>query len=109
MKELAIGAGLGKRGKSTVVLHPRYGTRLRFMAVETDAPLETLIGSTFADEENPVCNGCSICIDACPTKALEPYRMPDASLCLSNVSPVTEDGRAILCDKCLTLCPAGKE
>jgi len=106
LKTEAVRAGLGKRGKSTVVLHPEYGPWLRFMAVKTDAPLESLIGPRFTDEENPICHGCSICIDVCPTNALEPYRMPDASLCLSNITPLTEDGRSILCDKCLHLCPA---
>jgi len=108
LKREAIRLGLGKRGKSTVVLHPKYGPRLRFMAVRTDAPLEP-VSSVQADEENPVCRQCSICIDACPVNALEPYRMPDASICLSNITPVTEDGRSILCDICLHLCPAGKE
>ncbi len=109
LKEEAIRAGLGKRGKSTIVLHPKYGTRLRFMVVRTDAPLEPLTDLTFTEEENPLCNGCSICIDICPTNALEPYRMLDASLCLSNITPTTEDGRSILCDECLHLCPAGKK
>ncbi len=106
LKTEAIHAGLGKRGKSTIVLHDKYGPRLRFMAIRTDTPLESLIGPTFTDEENPICNGCSICIDVCPTEALKPYRMPDASLCLSNITPVAEDGHSILCDKCLHLCPA---
>ena len=109
LKREAIRAGLGKRGKSTVVLHPKYGPRLRFMAIRTDAPLEPVADSTFTEEENPVCDGCSICIDACPTKALEPYRMPDISLCLSNISSMTEDGRSVLCDICLHQCPAAKE
>lgn len=108
LKVAAIRAGLGKRGKSTVVLHPQYGPRLRFMAIKTDAPLQPLMRSALPDEENPVCKGCSICIDVCPTKALKPYQMPDISLCLSNVSPQDEDGRSILCDKCLHLCPAAK-
>lgn len=108
LKREAIRAGLGKRGKSTVVLHPEYGPRLRFIAIRTDAPLELITDSAFIEEENPVCNGCSICIDVCPTQALEPYRLPDASLCLSNITPVTEDGRSLLCDECLHLCPANK-
>ena len=109
LKKEAIRAGLGRRGKSTVVLHPRYGPRLRFMAIRTDAPLESPGGSTPDEEENPVCNGCSICIDICPTRALEPYRMPDISLCLSNITPRTENGRSVLCDICLHQCPAAKE
>ena len=107
LKQEAIRAGLGKRGKSTVVLHPQYGPRLRFMAIGTDAPLEPLMGSALTDEENPVCNGCSICIDACPVNALEPYRMPDTSLCLSNSAIMTEEqGKLVPCDICLHLCPA---
>ena len=109
LKVEAIRAGLGKRGKSTVVLHPKYGSRLRFMAVKTDAPLEPTGDLTLAEEENPLCSGCSICIDACPTKVLEPYRMTDVSCCLSNITPKTEEGRSILCDICLHLCPAAEE
>lgn len=109
LKVEAIRAGLGKRGKNTVVLHPKYGPRLRFMAIRTDAPLEPLADLPLAEEENPVCEGCSVCIDICPTTALEPYSMPDSSLCLSNISPVTEEGRSILCDICLHLCPAAIE
>jgi len=110
LKEEAIRAGLGKRGKSTLVLHPKYGPRLRFAAIRTDAPLEPTMDSILAEEESQLCNGCSICIDACPVKALEPYRMPDTSLCLSNISVMAEEhGRLILCDKCLHMCPAGKK
>ena len=109
LKEEAIRAGLGRRGKSTVVLHPKYGPRLRFIAVRTDAPLEPDTDSTVTKEENPTCKGCSNCIDACPVKALEPYHMPDTSICLSNISKKTEEGRSILCDLCLQLCPAGKD
>jgi len=109
LKKEAIRAGLGQRGKSTIVLHPRYGPRLRFIAIRTDAPLEPISDSKLVEEENPVCHGCSICIDACPTKALEPYRMPDISLCLSNITPVTEDGHSILCDQCLHLCPVAQD
>jgi len=110
LKREAIRVGLGIRGKSTVVLHPKYGPRLRFMAIRTDAPLEPLMGSASTEEENPVCSRCSICIDACPVKALEPYRMPDTSLCLSNINIMKEEqGRLVPCDICLHLCPAGKK
>ena len=108
LKVEAIRAGLGKRGKSSVVLHPKYGPRLRFMAIRTTAPLESAVASTLTEIENPVCQGCSICLEVCPTKVLEPYRMTDPLLCLSNITPQTEDGRSILCDKCLIMCPAGE-
>ncbi len=107
LKEKAVQLGIGKRGKNTVVLHPEYGPRLRFMGIMTDIPCE-LPDSPLTEEENPVCKDCSICIDSCPVDALEPYFMPNPSICLSYITPKTEEGRSILCDICLKLCPAGK-
>jgi len=110
LKEAAISAGLAKRGKSTVVLHPAYGHRLRFAAIRTDAPLEPTANSSLNEEESPICQGCLRCIDDCPIQALEPYCMPETSVCLSNVSLMSEEhGRLVLCDRCLYVCPAGKE
>jgi len=110
LKEEAVRAGLGKWGKSTLVLNPRYGPWLRFMAIRTDAQMETLTESAPTKEENPTCSGCSICIDACPVKALEPYRMPDTSLCLSSSTTMTEEqGKLVPCDICLQSCPASGE
>jgi len=109
LKEEAIRAELGKRGKNTIVLHPKYGPWLRFAAIRTDAPLEPPLYSALTEEENPLCSGCSICIDACPVKALEPYSMPDPSICLSNSAIMTEEqGRLVPCDICLSLCPVAK-
>jgi epoxyqueuosine reductase QueG len=107
LKAEAVRAGLGRWGKSSMVLHPEYGPRLRFLAVRTDAPLQPATDDqALADGENPVCEDCSICIDICPTKVLEPYRMSDPLHCLSNINPIGEDGHSILCDECLHRCPA---
>jgi len=109
LKDEAIRAGLGRRGKSTVVLHPKYGPRLRFTAIRTDYPMEAPPRLSLTEEENPTCSECSICIDACPAKALEPYHMPDPSLCLSNSARMIEEqGRLMPCDICLSLCPTAK-
>ena len=107
LKEMAIKTGIGKRGKSTVILHPEYGTRLRFAAITTEAPLSHGSASILPEGDNPVCAGCTQCIDECPVNALEPYFMPDISICLSNTSVITEqNGRLIPCDICLKVCPA---
>ena len=110
LKVEAIRAGLGAGGKSTVVLHPKYGPRLRFAAIRTDAPLDPLMKPPLTEEENPLCSDCNICIDACPVRALEPYRMPDPARCLSTIPLMPEEhGRLMPCDICLHLCPAGKQ
>ncbi|MDD5605592.1 MAG: hypothetical protein RBR99_03175 [Dehalococcoidales bacterium] len=110
LKNEAIRAGLGKRGKNTIVLHPKYGHRLRFIGIYTSAALVDKTKTPSHNEsENPICRNCSICIDSCPIKALEPYRMAKPNECLSNISPHTTNGHSVLCDKCLILCPAGKK
>ena len=107
LKNEAIRAGLGKRGKNTLVLHPKYGNRLRFMGIYTSANFEGETKTFAIDEsENAFCNNCSICIDICPIKALEPYRLIKSDECLSNVSPLDPNGRSALCDKCVIFCPA---
>jgi len=110
MKGEALRAGLGKRGKNTVILHPQFGPRLRLVAVVTDAPIVPLVEPVLFEEENPVCCNCSICIDACPEKLLEPYRMIDPTRCRSDSdNMVRKDDRLIPCDQCIRLCPAGSK
>lgn len=110
LKQEAVRAGLGKRGKNTVVLHPRYGARLRFMGIYTTAALAGETRAAYEQEtENTICRNCSICVDVCPVNALEPYRMIKPDKCLSNITPQDSNGRSMLCDKCIELCPAGKK
>ncbi len=108
LKGEAIRTGLGKRGKNTLLLHPQFGPRLRLVAVLTDAPVVPLIEPLLYETENPVCDGCSICIDACPEKILEPYRMIAPSRCRSDSDNMAkQENRLIPCDRCVKLCPAG--
>jgi len=108
-KQAAIKAGLGKRGKNTVVLNLVFGSRLRFAALKLDTVLETTIDNP--DEESPFCKDCSICIDECPVRILEPYRMLDATKRLANTTnnlALIRDKQVILCDLCLNKCPANE-
>jgi len=107
LKESAVRSGLGKWGKNTIVLHPVYGNRLRFMAIKTDAPLESPVDISDIREENPACIGCSICIESCPIKVLKPYTMPETKGCLANIRHKPgKNGRLAICDICLRVCPA---
>ena len=109
LKELAIQTGIGKRGKHSVVLHDKYGARLRFAAIKTGASLQTPAIPTPSEPPNPTCDDCSLCLETCPVNVIEPYRITDVSQCLSQVMIMEEqDGQLIPCDKCLKVCPAGK-
>lgn len=73
IKPAAMLAGLGFIGHNTQVITPEYGGRARWIAVLTDAEVEP-------DEpfnrnlcaEQPLCRKRSLCVLACPYKAIIP-------------------------------------
>jgi epoxyqueuosine reductase QueG len=82
-----------------------YGPRLRLVAVVTDAPLVPLKEPILTEEENPVCKGCTICIDVCPKKILEPYQMTNSLLCNSDSRNMfKKHDYFIPCDLSIKLC-----
>jgi len=107
LKHLAVAAGLGRQGKNTLVINPRSGPWLRFMAIRTNAPLALTGPGTYVKEDNPDCNACQRCIDACPVKVLEPYRLLNADRCLAAISEGRR-GELAICDRCVVVCPVGE-
>ncbi|NQT05265.1 MAG: hypothetical protein HQ577_04570 [Dehalococcoidia bacterium] len=108
LKELAVQTGIGKRGKHSVVLHDKYGARLRFAAIKVKDSFQLPARPILSEPPNPTCHNCSLCLEACPVNVIEPYRVTDVSLCLSQVMAMEEQqGRIIPCDECLKVCPAG--
>ncbi|MEO0796151.1 MAG: tRNA epoxyqueuosine(34) reductase QueG [Verrucomicrobiota bacterium] len=109
-KPIAVQAGLGWQGKSTIVLNRDHGTWLFLGFIFTTLELP-------ADEPaREHCGKCTRCIDACPTQAITgPYQL-DARRCISYLTiehkgaiPM-EFRRAIGdrlygCDECLDVCP----
>lgn len=66
MKHAAVLAGLGRLGKSTLLLNRAYGNRSRSGVVLLNLPLEA---DPTAEE---VClPGCRLCVDGCPAGAIE--------------------------------------
>lgn len=106
----AVRAGVGWRGKSTMVLAPGHGPWMLLGTVATDASIPV---SRPMERD---CGTCSACIPACPTGALGEWGL-DARRCLSTwlqtpgsipqwIRPLM--GRRIYgCDDCLTACPPG--
>ena len=107
LKHLAVAAGLGRQGKNTLVINPRFGPWLRFMAVRTNAPLALTGSGVYAKKENPDCRSCLLCIEACPVGILQPYRLVDTDRCLAAISSERRSELAI-CDKCVVVCPVGE-
>lgn len=62
----AVAAGLGEIGWNGMVLTPEYGSRVRFFALVTDAPL--VPDQLYAGPQ--LCKRCFRCVKACPAKAI---------------------------------------
>ncbi|MRR18293.1 MAG: epoxyqueuosine reductase, partial [Deltaproteobacteria bacterium] len=61
LRHAAVAAGLGVFGRHNLVIHPRLGSRVLFMAVLTDLSLPPDPRVT----EN-LCMGCNLCVENCP-------------------------------------------
>lgn len=107
LKHLAVAAGLGRQGKNTLVINPRFGPWLRFMAIRTNASLALTGPGIYAKDENPDCKSCQQCIEACPVRILQSYRLVDTDRCLAAISGERR-GQLAICDKCVVVCPVGK-
>ncbi|MDO8490983.1 MAG: 4Fe-4S double cluster binding domain-containing protein [Dehalococcoidia bacterium] len=80
-KHAAMAAGLGVGGKSCLLLTPQWGPRIRLGAVVTEAALEP---DPMLQED--YCGNCRLCIEACPTGAIQPDRKIDSVKCVLHLN-----------------------
>ncbi len=111
--EFARAAGLGWRGKHTLLLAQDAGSMFFLGEIITDLPLPLDAPTT------EHCGSCARCIDVCPTKAIvAPYEL-DARRCISYLtiehkSAIPEPLRPLIgnrvygCDDCQLVCPWNK-
>jgi epoxyqueuosine reductase len=104
-------AGLGWPGKHSILINKKIGSFFFLGIIVINTELEY---DKPATEDH--CGTCSLCIDSCPTGAINSDRTIDTRRCLAYQTleskyPVPEDlvlkleGRAFGCDKCQEVCP----
>jgi epoxyqueuosine reductase len=108
-REAAARAGIGFYGKNTMLITRRHGSWVVLGTLVTDVEVEA------SPPLDAGCGSCTLCIDACPTGALDEPGTLDAARCLSYwtqaAAPVPDDYRAELgdsvygCDICQDVCP----
>ena len=108
--ELASRAGIGWRGKHTLLIDRRGGSMRFIGTLYTDLPLDESV------PEPDRCGRCERCIDVCPTRAIvAPYRL-DARRCIAYLTiehpgaiPIEMrpliGNRVFGCDDCQLVCP----
>ena len=77
-------SGVGFYGKNTMVITRRHGSWVVLGTLVTTAELEP------TPPLDPGCGSCTLCIDACPTGALDEPGVLDATRCLSYWTQVPE-------------------
>jgi epoxyqueuosine reductase len=108
-REGAARAGVGFYGKNTLLITRRYGSWVVLGTLVTDVAIEP------SQPLSLDCGSCRLCIDACPTDALEEAGVLDSTRCLSYwtqaPASIPEEYREKLagqvygCDICQDVCP----
>ena len=119
--ELARRAGVGWRGKHTLLLARDAGSFFFIgeLYVDLALPPDAAFDAALPPDDGENCGQCRRCIDACPTGAIvAPYRL-DARRCISYLTieykgSIPEAMRPAMgnriygCDDCQTVCPWNK-
>ncbi|HEX3724197.1 MAG TPA: tRNA epoxyqueuosine(34) reductase QueG [Nitrolancea sp.] len=109
-RAVAARSGLGWYGKNTMILVPGHGSWVLLgdmivdIEIEPDTPLR------------PKCGRCTMCIDHCPTGALQPGYIVETPRCISYLTielrgAIPVELRPLLgrwvfgCDDCQEICP----
>ena len=108
-REAAARSGVGFYGKNTMLITRRHGSWVVLGTLVTEVEIEAGEPMPFA------CGECTLCIDACPTGALDEPGVLDSTKCLSYWSqaaaPMPEAYRELMeaqvygCDICQDVCP----
>lgn len=111
-REIAKRAGIGWYGKNCSIINNDYGSFIFIGYMITDLELK---------EDSPIeesCGDCTLCIDACPTGAIEKSYIINSKKCISYLTQTNNkipfelrDKMGIKvygCDTCQLVCPKNK-
>ncbi len=103
ISHIALGhaAGIGWVGRNQLLVHPKYGQRVRYVSILTDAPL------TAGRPTEGWCGECKVCVGACPAGAIRERREDfDVMACyrkLTEFSKLPSIGQHV-CGICVKAC-----
>ncbi|MDU1890405.1 MAG: 4Fe-4S binding protein [Dysgonomonas sp.] len=100
LKHAAELAGLGVIGRNYLLCNEKYGNLLWLGAVLTDIELESdpMVDHNF-------CGNCNLCVDSCPSSAIDGRGNIDQKACRKTCYIVTKGILDLKCWKCREVCP----
>lgn len=114
----AVSAGLGFKGKNSLVINPNYGSWFFLGEILTTKEFLSIynIDNNLLLKNSINCGNCDLCIKACPTGAIREGNSIDASKCISyltieysGIIPLKlrskMKNRIFGCDACQSVCP----
>lgn len=104
-RHAAVAAGLGVLGKNSLLVTPQYGNRIHLVSILTDLHLQPdqPLTQDLCDPE------CRLCLDICPTGALDGNRQVIQKLCRPKIAHELPRGFSVYgCWECRRVCPVGR-
>lgn len=100
MRHAAVNAGLGRLGKSSLLLNTIYGNRLGLGCILTNLSLDS-------DEmQNSICkDNCRLCIEKCPSQALSGVHTTQKNCRIHTYGTNKRGYGTVDCNQCRTVCP----
>jgi epoxyqueuosine reductase len=106
-RHAAYFAGLGTFGVNNMLLTPKYGPRVRFGSILTEADI-----SPDPIRTEQICTRCMHCVEFCPSRALNegeyPATLTDKQACAQYSADLNRKGISP-CGVCIKVCPTGED
>jgi epoxyqueuosine reductase len=117
LKQLAVRSGLAEYGRNNITYIDGYGSYHQLLAFYSEQALEDHWGPL---KTMPLCKGCSICLDKCPTQAIHKSSFViDAGRCITLYNelaepmpdwiPANAHNALVGCLKCQYTCPGNED
>jgi len=103
-RELGSLAGVGWRGRNNLLVHPEFGSQVRYASVLTDAPLPD---RGIELDAACGCGDCRACVAVCPAGAIKPDPLAfDLDRCTAQVRRFAQSEKlnTLICGICVQAC-----